>query len=118
MPAYRATLPTETARVRSLAGKYRPATLVIELSTNGWPAAVTSWPVIAQPYDAGPAMRSRPPAPVKIAPRPSACPNRASSQRPAGSARMTYTSGKIPARSPTAPSDTPMSWWVCVVIGA
>ena len=84
MPAYRATLPTETAKVRSLAGKYRPATLVIELSTNGWPAAVTNWPVIAQPYDVGPAMRSRPPAPpVKIAPRPSACPNRASSQRPA-----------------------------------
>ena len=118
MPTNKATLPMEIAAVRSLAGKYRAATLVIELSTNGWPAAITNWPARAQPYDDGPASRSRPPAAVSAAPRLSACPNRASSQRPAGSARMTYMSGKIPARSPTAPSDTPMIWWVCVVIGA
>ena len=53
MPANRATLPTEIAMVRSLAGKYRAATLVIELSTNGWPAAITNWP------GEGPAVRRR-----------------------------------------------------------
>ena len=108
MPANKATLPIEIAVIRSLAGKYRPATLVIELSTNGWPAAITNWPATAQPYDDGPASRSSAPAPVSTAPRPSARLNRASSQRPAGSARITYMSGKITARSPTAPSDTPM----------
>ena len=36
----------------------------------------------------------------------------------AGSARTTYTNGKMPARSPTAPSDTPMIRWVWAVIGA
>ena len=91
---------------------------MIELSTNGWPTAITNWPAMAQPYDDGPARRTSPPAPVKAAPRPSARSKRASSQRPAGNARMTYTNGKTPARSPTAPSDTPMIRWVCAVIGA
>jgi hypothetical protein len=31
---------------------------------------------------------------------------------------MTYMTGKIMARSPTAADDTFMAWWVCVVIGA
>ena len=49
MPTNSATLPTEIAAVRSRAGKYRAATLVIELSTNGWPAAITNWPASAHP---------------------------------------------------------------------
>ena len=49
MPTNSATLPAEIAAVRSLAGKYRAATLVIELSTNGWPAAITNWPASAHP---------------------------------------------------------------------
>ena len=118
MPTYNDTLPIEMAVVRSCGGKYRAATFVIEFSTSGWPSATTNCPARAQPYDAGPSSRSSPPPAVRIAPTESACSNRASSHRPQGSARTTYMSGKIPARSPTAPAETPITRWACVVIGA
>ena len=57
-PRYSDTLPIETAAVRSRPGSNAPATLVIELSTNGWPTAITNWPAMAQPYDDGPARRT------------------------------------------------------------
>ena len=117
-PANSATLPTEMAAVRSCGGKYRAATLVIEFSTSGCPAAIRNWPARAQPNDSGPASRSRAPAPVRTAPADSARPKRASSHRPLGSARITYISGKIAARSPTAPSETPIARWAWAVIDA
>ena len=118
MPRYSDTLPAEIAAVRSRSGKYRAATLVIEFSTSGCPAATTICPASAQAYDVGPARRSRPPPAVRIAPVDSARSNRASSQRPLGRASTTYISGKITARSPTAPAETPMARWAWVVIGA
>jgi len=118
MPRYSDTVPAEIAAVRSCAGKYRAATLVIEFSTSGWPAATTTCPASAHAYDDGPARRSRPPPAVRIAPADSARSNLASSQRPLGSPSTTYMSGKITARSPTAPTETPMARCTWVVIGA
>ena len=109
MPRYSDTLPAEIAAVRSGAGKYRAATLVIEFSTSGWPAATTNCPASAHPYEVGPARRSRPPPAVRIAPAESARSNWASSQRPAGSASTTYINGKMAARSPAAPAETPIT---------
>ncbi len=118
MPRYSDTLAAEIAAVRSGAGKYRAATLVIEFSTSGWPAATTNCPASAHPNELGPARRSRPPPAVRIAPADSARSNRASSQRPLGSASTTYISGKMAARSPAAPTETPITRCAWVVIGA
>src|SRR6516225_9051694 len=118
MPRYNDTLPAEIAAVRSRSGKYRAATLVIEFSTSGCPAATTICPASAHAYEVGPTRRSRPPPAVRIAPVDSARSNRASSQRPLGRASTTYISGKITARSPTAPTETSMTRWAWVVIGA
>src|ERR1017187_9017319 len=109
IPAYSDTLPMEIAVVRSCSGKYRAATFVIELSTSGWPTAITSWPPHAHQNDPGLPSRSRPPAPVRTAPSPSARSKLTSSHLPNGSARMTYISGKMAARSPTSPTDTPIA---------
>ena len=109
IPTYSDTLPMEIAAVRSCCGKYRAATFVIELSTSGWPTAITSWPPNAHQNDSGLTSRSRPPTPVRIAPSPSARSKLTSSHFPNGSARTTYISGKMAARSPTSPTDTPIA---------
>src|SRR4029077_4992299 len=68
MPANSATLPTEIAAVRSRAGKYRAATLVIELSTNGWPGASTKRPGRAHPHGTGTPGPRQPPQPEEHGP--------------------------------------------------
>ncbi len=49
MPRNWAPLPTAIARVRSVAGNQRAATLVVALSTSGWPTESTICPARTHP---------------------------------------------------------------------
>ena len=89
IPMNSATLPIDTAVARSCCGKYRAATLVMLLSTKGWPAAITTWPASWTPNEDGASTRMIAPPPVSSAPTASARANRVSSHRPTGSASTT-----------------------------
>ncbi len=91
---------------RCSAGRYSPASLLTALRTTGWATATITWPAIAQ-ANVSPPRRTSPPSATSAPPAASAGRNQRSSRMPAGIASTTYSSGKISASQPTAPTDTP-----------
>ncbi len=106
MPAKLPAEPIAIPFARSWAGRYSPASLLTALRTTGWATATSVWPASAH-ANVWPPRRTRPPAATSAPPAARDGLNHRSSRIPAGIASATYSSGKISASHPTAPTETP-----------
>ena len=106
IPRKPAAEASEIPSARECVGRYSPGSFATALITTGWASATSDCPTSAH-ANVSPPRRTSPPAATSAPPSASEGRNQRSSSAPAGIASTTYSSGKISASHPTAPTDTP-----------